>query len=239
MTPRGERLADATALQPGYLLHSRDFRDTSLIVELFTPAGGRFSAVARGARQLRRGISQRGLLQPFQPLWLAVGGRGELRNLLSLEARGAPPLLQGRALFSALYLNELLQRLLPRDDPHPELFDLYESLLALLAAGGDLERPLRSFELALLAELGYGLSITVDAEGEPLAAERWYRFEPARGLLPARGGEAGLLAGADLLAFAAGSGEEGARRALKRLTRLALQPHLGDRPLASRALFRN
>jgi DNA repair protein RecO (recombination protein O) len=227
-------------LHPAFVLHARDFRDTSLLVELFTPEAGRIGLVARGVRSQRRGASRRALLQPLVPLWVDWGGRGELKNLQQIEPRAAMVALQGPALFSVLYLNELLCRLLPRDDPHPELFTDYEAALAALASAVPVELPLRRFELRLLESLGYGVSLQVDADGNALAADGWYRFDAGAGLRRLPAAAEGALAGRDLLAFDADPGQcdAAARRTLKRLCRQALQPHLGDRPLKSRQLFR-
>ncbi len=226
-------------LHPAFLLHTRDFRDTSLLIELFTPEAGRIGAVARGVRGQRRGTSQRALLQPLVPLWVSWGGRGELKNLQQIEARAPMLALRGPALFSVLYLNELLCRLLPRDDPHPDLFGDYEAALAALAVAIHIDLPLRRFELRLLESLGYGIDLQVDADGEPLSGDGWYRFDAGVGLRRLPAPAAGALAGSELLAFdvAAESSSEAARRCLKRLCRQALQPHLGERPLKSRQLF--
>jgi len=225
-------------LQPAFLLHARDFRDTSLLVELLTPDAGRIGAVARGVRSQRRGISRRALLQPLVPLWISWGGRGELKTLQQIEVRAPAVALQGRALFSVLYLNELLCRLLPRDDPHPELFVDYETALSQLQNDPRIDLPLRRFELRLLESLGYGCSLAVDADGEILRADSWYRFDGDSGLRRLLGPASDALAGADLLEFvAAGDVSDAARRTLKRLCRQALRPHLGERPLKSRQLF--
>jgi DNA repair protein RecO (recombination protein O) len=207
---------------------------------LLTREGGRISAVARGARRSRRGYSQRSILQPFQPLWVEVLGRTDLKSLRTVESRAAALPLRGRALFSGLYVNELLCRILQREDPHAALFDHYEAALLRLAQDQQLDLVLRHFELSLLEELGYSFSLDTDADsGAAVAADRWYRFDPQRGLLVHAGGSTGepLFAGRDLLEFSAGEYSENARRALKLLCRLALRPHLGDKPLLSRELF--
>ena len=227
-------------LQPACLLHARDYRDACLLVELFTPEQGRISAVARGARRSRKGYSQRSILQPFQPLWIGVAGRGELKSLRAVESRDSAVALRGRALFSGLYLNELLCRLLHRDDPHPDLFADYEAALRALAGAAPLDVVLRLFELRLLEELGYSFSLDSEAaNGAPLEPRRRYRFDAQRGLLAHDGSTTSepLFTGADLVAFCRGDYTEDARRALKTLCRLALRPHLGDKPLLSRQLF--
>lgn len=212
----------------GYVLHQRPFRDNSQLLELLTAEAGRVGAVLRRSRR-------RAPPEPFQPLWFEWGGRGELKNLHHWEARGASPRLQGPLLYSGLYINELLYRLLHRDDPHPELFQAYENCLAALRSGRPPDVSLRHFEMALLESLGYGLEIQADAEGMPLRPEFHYQFQPGRGLIPC-GAEEGV-SGEVVLAFAQGDYSDPARQALKRLCRQALAPHLGGRPLLSRQLF--
>lgn len=223
--------------QPAFLLHARPFQDNTLLAELFVAGHGRVGSVAKGLGQRRGGAGRRALLQPFQPLWVSWAGRGELKSLQLLEHRAAPLALRGHALFSGLYLNELLNRLLPREDPHPSLFADYESTLAALAEGEALEPILRCFELRLLEALGYGFSLTADAEGEAVVATAFYGFDGEAGLRRLAGASPHALRGEDLLDFAAGRFSEPSRRALKRLCRLALRPHLGERPLKSRQLF--
>lgn len=233
-------MAELPALQAAYLLHARDYRDSSLLIELFTPDEGRVAAVGRGVKTARRsGASQRALLQPFQPLWVAMAGRGDLKNLRSVEARDIALPLQGRALFSGLYVNELLCRVLPHEDPNPELFADYEAVLASLAGVAPLDIVLRRFELRLLDALGYGMSLEFDAgSGAPLDPDDRYYFDSQRGLLPLYGrSDVEAFRGRDLLDFSAGHYSAEARRALKTLCRLALRPHLGDQPLRSRLLF--
>jgi DNA repair protein RecO (recombination protein O) len=224
--------------QPALLLHTRPFRDSSLLVELFIPDVGRLGAVVRGVGgQRRSGAARRALLQPFQPLWVSWSGRGELKTVQLLEARAAPLPLRGRALFSGLYLNELLCRLLQREDPHPDLFTDYEGALAQLVAGEPLDLVLRRFELHLLETLGYGIDLTVDAAGAAVVATAFYGFDGEAGLRRRPADSPQALRGADLLDFAAGRFTAASRRALKQLCRLALRPHLGERPLKSRQLF--
>lgn len=224
-------------MQAGYILHARDYRDTSLLIEVFTEQGERISAIARGARSQRRGVSQRALLQPFQPLWIELGGAGELKLLKQVESRAGAVPLQRQGLFSALYLNELLCRLLHRDDPHPDLFPAYESVLPQLLNLETLDIALRLFELQLLDELGYGLDLYHDANDRHIDTAGWYRYEPGRGLSAMNAVAENLLSGQAISDFVAGHYTADARRTLKWLCRAALQPHLGDKPLRSRSLF--
>lgn len=224
-------------MQAGYILHAREYRDTSLIVEVFTEQGERVSAIARGARSQRRGVSQRSMLQPFQPVWVELGGTGELKLLKHVESRAGAVPLQRQGLFSGFYINELLCRVLHRDDPHPDLFPEYEEVLTQLLELDRLDIALRHFELRLLETLGYGLDLTSDAEGRPIDEEMRYRFDPQQGLIAVAGQAANALSGRALHEFVTGNYNADARRALKWLCRAALQPHLGDKPLRSRSLF--
>lgn len=228
-------------LQPAYILHSRPYRDSSLLLEAFTAEHGRLSLVARGARRRARGGSAAALLQPFTPLLLSFGGRAELKTLAAAEPAGASSSLRGERLISGLYLNELLVRILHRNDAHPRLFAAYTEALAGLAAGGSQEAVLRLFELTLLGELGYSFDLGCDgASGEPVAAGDLYRYEPGCGMVRLAVAEAvpeGAYSGAQLLAMAAGELDGDARAACKRLLREALAEHLGDQPLRSRELF--
>ncbi len=226
-------MTERVELTPAFVLHRRPYRDTSLLLELFTATHGRVGAVARGARGPRSRL--RGVLQPFQPLRCSWRGRGELHTLTQAEAAGMPLLLTPPHTLYGLYLNELLIRLWPRDDPAPALFARYGHTLAALA-GPDPETALRVFERDLLAELGYALELQHDVHGRPLEAERRYHCRPGQPPHPVAAGEDGLP-GEALLDLAAGRPSRH-RAGLRRLTRTALAPLLGGRPLRSRALFR-
>lgn len=168
--------------QPAYVLHSYPFRETSLIVEVFSRDYGRLPLLARGARRPRSAM--RGLLLAFQPLELGWAGKGEVLTLMKAEWQGGLPLLAGQALFCGYYLNELLLHLLPREDAHPRLFTSYGRILAQLAAdpaGLQREANLRGFEKSLLQELGYGLTLAHDRDGVPIAADTDYLYEIEHG----------------------------------------------------------
>ena len=172
--------------QPAYVLHTYPFRETSLIVEVFSRDFGRMALLARGARRPRAAI--RGLLMAFQPLEIGWAGKGEVLTLMKAEWQGGQPLLAGEALFCGYYLNELLMYLLPREDAHERLFACYAEMLARLGAdpGGKVrEADLRSFEKALLQELGYGLTLAHDSDGKAIiaAAHYTYRMEFRKSVL--------------------------------------------------------
>ncbi|CAG8866763.1 DNA repair protein RecO [Pseudomonas fluorescens] len=219
--------------QPAYVLHSRAYRETSALVDFFTPQG-RVRAVLRRARG--KGGS---LVRPFVPLEIELRGRGELKNVGRLDTVGIAAWLVGDALFSGLYLNELLMRLLQAEDPHPTLFEHYALTLQALAAGRPLEPLLRAFEWRLLENLGYAFALEHDVNGDAVVADGLYRLQVDAGLERVNLGQPGLFNGAELLALAEADWEApGALGAAKRLMRQALAVHLGGKPLVSRELFR-
>ncbi len=171
--------------EPAFVLHRYDWSESSLILEVFTRNYGRVALVAKGAK--RPSSNFRPVLLPLQPLQLAFGGDAEIRTLKGAEWVGGQVMPTGEALLSGYYLNELLLRLLARDDPHPQLFDTYGAAVSVLASehGEALEPALRAFELLLLREIG--LLPSLDLQTLTLAS-----FEPQirYSLVP----EAGLVA---------------------------------------------
>ena len=225
--------------QTCFLLHSYPWRETSLIVEMFSREHDRVPMVAKGAR--RAGSQLRGVLMGFQPLDVSWTGRGEVKTLTQAHWQGGQPLLTGLALLCGYYLNELLIRLLAREDPHPALFDAYAETLARLAAGQDHQPLLRAFELVLLREAGYGPELAHEADsGAPLQADAHYLYLVERGPLPADDAPADLplIPGRALLAMAAGdfSTAETLSHA-KGLMRRLIHYHLGGQPLESRRIL--
>lgn len=227
-------------LQPAYLLHRKPFRDTSLIIELFSPDYGRIGLVAKGARSARSKL--KGVLQPYQPLLVSWSGKGELPTLTSAEVQQVSNYLHGDALISGFYLNELLMRLLARRDPHPQLYNSYQQALHSLANENDIEWALRLFERDLLQELGYGLLLTHEGHsGEEVVPEGRYCYYHDSGPLSLHTDKSQQLAvtGASLLALSRGHCEDATlRRECKLLMREVLSHYLGAKPLASRELFR-
>jgi len=170
--------------QAAYVLHTYPYKETSLIVEVFTRNFGRVALLARGARRPRSAM--RGVLLSFHPLRLSWSASAELGNLISAEWSGAlqpgARNLSGRSLMCGFYLNELLLRLLPRDDPHETLFDIYTGALRQLSEGNPQASVLRSFEKRLLSELGYAPLLEREAvSGAPIEPARRYVYEPDRG----------------------------------------------------------
>lgn len=221
-----------TALLHAYLLHSRPYRETSLLADVFTAEAGRIAGIWRGGRRSRQATPQL-----FQPLLADIQGSGELRRLRQVEPAGPALMLSGAALFSGFYLNELLSRLLPRDETQAALFVCYAQVLGELAEGASVEPRLRFFEQELLQTLGYGIDYVHDAgAGGVIDAALHYDFHPDRGFSRAPPGGS-TYPGELLLALAEGSRDIPALMALKRIHRQALARLLGSRPLKSRELF--
>lgn len=224
---------------PGYVLHTLPWRETSLLVEVLTREHGRIALMARGARRPRSTI--RGVLRAFQPLQLEWFGKGELRTLAHADWGAWQALLGGHGLYCGLYLNELLLRLLARDDPHPGLYDAYAATVSALAVGINDEISLRRFELRLLRELGYGLSLEHEGDAQtPVRPDGQYVFEPEQGLrIAAVRTNAVQFSGRALLAIAADDWSEPQTGIqAKALMRLVLSFHLGHQELNTRELFR-
>lgn len=219
-----------------YLLHERPYRETSLILDIFSREEGRLSLLVKGVRTPGRRVER---LRPFTPYALQWSGKSDLPLLRNRESLAPPLVLAGVRLFCGLYLNELLVRFLHRHDPHAGLFEAYRQTLLALADDDDLEWALRRFELNLLTETGYGLSLARDAaSGEPVQPTRTYRYLPGRGIVPDSAG-ADLLSGATLLALHRGAVLDAPqRREAKGLLRTAIHFHLDGKPLKSRDLFR-
>lgn len=229
-------------LQPAYVLHTQPYQNTSLLVDFFCLDYGRVRAVAKGARRPTSRI--RSFLQPFQPLLISLVGRSELKTLSNVEGSVNAFNLQGTRLFSGLYLNELLVRLLQGHDSHPALYDAYQQAMIALQGERDLNAILRRFELSLLDELGYGINLETDCKtGLPIESNAHYLFDPAMGFervtdMALRVQNISIFSGREIRALKTLTlTEKALSRATRRLTRIALQPLLGEAPLISRELF--
>lgn len=223
---------------PAYLLHTRPFSESSLILDVFARNHGRLALLARGARRPRSAL--RGVLLGFQPLQLGWFGGGEVKTLAKAEWIGGLPLLTGKCLLLGYYLNELLLKLMPREDAHPVLFDAYSAALAALAHGAAETAELRRFEKTLLRELGYGLALDREAEsGRPVCADGRYIYQVERGAVPA--GDAtdeSVLSGKTLLDLAADDYSDARTLAeSKTLMRQLMAHYLGGQALQSRRIF--
>lgn len=226
-------------LQPAFVLHRRPYRETSWLLEVFSRDHGRVGLVARAARQARTRGGK--VLEPARELLLSWTQRGELGQLGQSECDSAATGLAGDQLFSVLYLNELLLRLITRHDPHPRLFGHYRDTLQALARFPGSAVPLRRFEMQLLQELGYGLNLDRDSEGQPIRADARYDYRIGQGACPLVGGAMELeISGAALLALRDDRLEETqSRREIRQLLRAALGAHIGQKPLQTPELFRS
>jgi len=227
--------------EPGYVLHTYPFKETSLLVELFTRNCGRVGLVAKGAR--RPMSSLRGNLMAFQPLLLSWSGKSELKVLHRAEWQGGRYQLAGLPLICGFYLNELLLKLLARDDPHEGLYAAYEEALTALHEASPLAVILRRFERQMLAELGYGLLLAQDAEGAPIDAQVNYVYAAERGAQrldqPAIDDPRPVLSGRALMDIARDDYSDPATLLQARaLMRYVISHHLGGTPLHTRQLLR-
>lgn len=226
-------MAERIERQSAYVLHERAYRETSALLELFTRDHGRVSVVARGLRAAKPRF-QRGCLRAFQPIECAWLNRGELGQLTAVESVGLPLALNGLRLQSALYLNELLARLLVRHDPHPEVFDAYAQLLQQMPEAVDVPGfTLRCFEARVLGELGYGIDFGFDtSSGRDVEANGRYRVIAEHGVIAAPPLAVDSISGAALLALQSGRQPGAAElQELRRMMRTLLLHHLGGRGL--------
>ena len=227
-------------LEPAFVLHGRAYRETSELLEAMTRNHGRVSFVARGMRRPKAGL--RGILQPFQPLLVSWSGRGSsLMTLRAAETSGAGISLQGTALMSAFYVNELVLRFLHKGDPHPHLYAAYEETLQRLGRADPPELALRRFEMELLAEAGYGLNLQHDAvTGAPLDPAGHYQYVIEQGPVPVDAPREDDVSytGAELLAIGDGRFDDALHLAsARRLLRGVLDHYLAGKPLRTRAVF--
>lgn len=223
-----------------FILHGHPYRETSLLLEVFTRGFGRVSMVARAARSPRSPL--RGVLLAFQPLALSWFGKGEVRTLARAEWIGGQPLLRGEALLCGFYLNELLLRLLPREDPHDALFARYHEALGRLARQGGSTQALRSFERSLLKELGYAMTLDrAGAGGGAIDAGKTYTYDPESGPIEVKGpGAEPLVSGRTLLDMARDDyADPQTQQQAKALMRALINHRLEYRPLKSRQIFRD
>jgi DNA repair protein RecO (recombination protein O) len=237
MTAHKQRIQD----EPVFILHSYPFRETSLLLEVFSRNHGRLPLVARGARRPRSQL--RGLLMNFQPLRLAWFGKGEVRTLHAAEWQGGQPQLQGTALLCGFYLNELLLNLMARDDAHESLFDYYQQTLQQLAHEPDHAATLRCFEKHLLQELGYAVQLDREADsGKSIVPAAEYRYVIEHGVLPesADAPEGLTVRGKTLQDMAADDYRDPvSARQGKQLMRMLLNHYLAGKVLHTRELIKD
>jgi len=226
--------------QQGYILHDRPYRETSLLLEGFTPDFGRVGLVARGVRGKKS--KSHGIIQPLVPLLLTWCGKGELYTMVSAESHSGLPQKQGRMLMSCLYVNEILLRLLHRNDAHRDLYLAYEHFLTESNEDNE-EVMLRIFEKKLLNDIGYGLILHLDANtGNPIDSDKLYQYIPEHGPVEADNSRLNgmTIPGESLLSLYNESFEnkEDLKNA-KRLLRAIMDIQLGSKPLHSRLMYQS
>ena len=226
--------------QRGFVLHKREYSETSFLVDFFTEYHGRITLLAKGARRPRSPL--KALLQPFTPLLLRWSGEGDLKALTKVEAASLTLPMNTLALYSGFYVNEMLVRVLENQTAYQELFQHYLLCVTKLAATPDaLEPTLRTFEFQVLKALGYGVDfVHCIATGEEVDPNMWYQFRENEGFIASLLQNNLSFLGKDLLAFdLLDFSEKSTQQAAKRFTRIALKPYLGSQPLKSRELFQS
>ncbi|MDX1901064.1 MAG: DNA repair protein RecO [Gammaproteobacteria bacterium] len=227
-------MSNRVALQPAFIMHRRPFRETSVLLEVFTRYYGRIALVAKGVRAAKSKL--RPILQPFSPLLLSWQGKTELMSLVAAEPMGQPIFLQGDCLAAGFYLNELILSVFQKQDPHPNLFDHYQLTLNQLTQGILDQTILRLFEKKLLEEAGYGLPF------QQVQADQYYQFCKETGLAicdpNGMTDEKIIFSGKNLLAiFAENFTDQAVLKDSKRLLRFALAALLGTKTIQSRKLL--
>ncbi len=222
-----------------FILHRRPYRETSQIIDLFCQDVGKVSLVYKGGRSSTR--MKRGMAQPFTLLQVSYFGRGSLKTVKSIEAQTQVVPLSGQRLYIAMYINELLYRLLQAETACDGLFASYQSTLLAIAAQDDPQIALRNFELTLLETLGYGVNFEKDIySGEPIAAGFNYQYQQQAGFFARQAiyQQNSVYRGEEILALASRDFSAAhSLKAAKRFCRQALAHLLGGQPLHSRSLF--
>ena len=228
--------------EPGFILHTIPYRETSLLVDLFSLNHGRVRCVAKGFRKPnKKGIAK--TLFPYTEHHFHWQGRGELKTLIQADPLQSPVFLKQEALFVGLYTNELLYKLLHQHDPHQPLYHFYHQFMFHLSVSGLDQAELRRFEMLLLEELGYGLVLDTEAEtGQAVSAECLYYYIPDQGLKLIQDQSQDniyALSGADIMALSQGHLEkQSVLRTAKQLTRQVIDFYLDGKELNSRELYR-
>jgi DNA repair protein RecO (recombination protein O) len=228
-------------LAPAFILHGRPYRETSLLLDVFSEEYGRVSLIAKGVRNSKP-TARAAILQPFVPLLISWQGKTELMTLTWAETHGASFSLRGDCLLAAFYLNELMNHVVAKHDPHPKLYEVYYKTLVGLQTQPLQQHVLRIFEKKILEELGYGLQLLKTTNNTDFSQDKYYRFYPEHGFELCKNDinqlDVAIFSGKSLLAIAAEQLiEADVVKDAKRLMRLALKPLLAGKELNSRSLF--
>jgi len=224
--------------QPGFILHHRPFRDSSQILDVLSCDHGKLALVARGSRGARSRL--RGVLRPFMPLALSWVIRSDLGTLTGAEINGEPLSLTGDALLSGYYVNELILHFLHRHDPQPEIFETYSRTIQALAAAEQVAPCLRQFEIELLGQLGYGLTLDHESGSrKALDPQQHYEYRVEQGPVPVKRTDGAMVfTGSTLSAIAQRQFDDSdVLRSASRLLREVITFHLGGKELKSRKVL--
>jgi DNA repair protein RecO (recombination protein O) len=226
--------------EPGYVLHTRPYTESSLLIDVFCRQFGRFMLLAKGARRQKSGM--RGVLMPFQPLLMSWSGKGQLPILTSVETQGFVNGLAGTHLHAGYYINELVLKLLHRFDEHKNLYDAYDATVYALTQEKDANALLRVFEKKLLQEIGFGIILDHDVEtGKAIERKARYRYMPQFGPVASDSSEDSDLevSGQTLIAFQNEEFETSeSMQQARMLTRNLIYQQLGGRELRSRKVMK-
>ena len=229
-------LSNNVSLEPAFVLHTRPYQETSILVDFFTRSYGRLNAIAKGAKRPKSPL--RSVLTPASKLSVSLSGKSELKTLSSVEIIDHFQLKNGVSFNSIIYVNELIIKATEKEDPHAVIFDDYEILLKKLSHQSDqvdMEQNLRNFELNLLQEMGYGIDLSRDAgTNKKIEKDCIYRFYPDKGFTIDKDKVASQksLTGLDIINFREGNfDKKETRDASKTIMRMALDFHLGSKTL--------
>ena len=230
------------SLQPAFILHGRDFQNTSRLLDVFSLEYGRVTLVAKGVRSSRSKLH--GLLEPFTPLIVSWSGKGDVQTLTGAESVKNEIKLSGKQIMCAYYINELLQRLMTEHDPHPELFNIYQATLERFKYD-DEEVVLRRFEKNLLSEIGYGLNLDIESEsGNSIVTNENYYYDIEKGPVSIKQDNMShetnaelIISGKTLYDMSVDTfSSSQSKKEAKQLMRIILNHYLGDKPLKTRNL---
>lgn len=223
--------------QKAFILHSRPYSESSLLIDMLIESMGRISVIAKGVRRKRSQL--KGILQPFTPLMVQITGKGNVKTLVHVEAISLTLPLYGNALYSAFYLNELIHRVIIAELDVTVLFQAYLDSLQQLAQSVHPEKVLRKFELILLDFLGYQVDFQhCYATGENVIANMNYQYVAENGFISSLMQNSTSFTGKQLISFATRIfDDDDSLKAAKRFTRMALKPYVGSKPFKSRELF--
>jgi DNA repair protein RecO (recombination protein O) len=226
-------------LESAFILHSRRYQESSLIVQVLTASKGRFAAVAKGALRKRSRLS--GLLQPLSLLTIEVKGKSSLLTVTHADILERFEVQEPKNLYAIFYMNELLMNLTVEHDECPGIFTLYLRSLKQIAENRILEPILRQFEVSLLQEVGLGMNLSENfCDGSPVKENLTYTYVPDKGFTTSRSLEVGVEVSGGALLWLSGKIDyttEIANEA-KKLMRYVISFHLGGKEIKSRSFFK-